>query len=227
MLGAPSALTVASFHTFMSHSPEAYLLGMKLDFQGILLLMWSSTIPLVYYSFPCRRTLGASYMVATSVLAALCSAVTFWQRFNAPHLGHYRAVLFGSFGLASFVAPIAHGVTLYGLELQSQRIGMRWIWATASCNGLGVVAYTLKVSSATSGRKPVMLTRCSSRRGGFLADLTCWERAIRLCTSWFFVPHCHSLCPQWQLSISTIRARCYARVRNGSNCGKREKNSID
>ncbi len=206
MLGARSALTVASFHTFMSHSPEAYLLGMKLDFQGILLLMWSSTIPLAYYSFPCHQTLGTYYMVATSVLAALCSAVTFLPRFNAPHLGHYRAVLFGSFGLTSFVAPIAHGMALYGLEMQSQRISMSWIWATALCNGLGVVAYTLKVSTAASSRKLLILTQGSSRRGGFLADLTCSERAIRLCTSWSYVPHCHSPCPQWRLSISTIRA---------------------
>ncbi len=122
---------------------------MKLDFQGILLLMWSSTIPLIFHSFPCHPTLRASYMAVTSLLAAVCSAATFLPRFSGPHLGIYRVLLFGSFGLGSFVAPVAHGIWLHGLEIQKQRIGLGWIMATVACNGTGVVAYALKVSSST------------------------------------------------------------------------------
>ncbi|KAH8898543.1 hemolysin-III channel protein-like protein Izh2 [Thozetella sp. PMI_491] len=132
------------FHTFMSHSHHAYLLGMKLDFQGILLLMWSSTIPLIYHSFPCHPRLRMGYGIVTSILAVLCSAATFLPVFSSPHLGPYRALLFGSFGLGSFVAPIAHGILLHGLETQGPRIGLGWIGATVVCNGLGVVAYTFK-----------------------------------------------------------------------------------
>jgi adiponectin receptor len=39
------------FHTTMSHSKRWYMFGIKLDFQGVILLMWSATAPIVYYTF--------------------------------------------------------------------------------------------------------------------------------------------------------------------------------
>ncbi|KKY34715.1 putative hemolysin-iii channel protein [Diaporthe ampelina] len=89
------ALSTA-FHTLMAHSEAAYLFNMKLDFQGVLILMWAATVPLVYYSFPCDAALRAGYSGLISALAAACSAVTFLPRFSGPHLGPHRAVLFGA-----------------------------------------------------------------------------------------------------------------------------------
>ncbi|KAK3326618.1 hemolysin-III related-domain-containing protein [Apodospora peruviana] len=132
------------FHTFMSHSASVYLLGMKLDFQGILLLMWGSTAPLIYYSFPCQTKLQATYFCLTTVLAVLCSVTTLWSRFSGPHVGHYRAALFGSFGGGSFLAPVVHGIAVYGYQTQSRRIALGWILRTVLFNGVGVVVYTLK-----------------------------------------------------------------------------------
>ncbi|KAI0471567.1 hemolysin-III related-domain-containing protein [Xylariaceae sp. FL0804] len=40
------------FHTFMCHSERWYLIGIRLDHQGVLLLMWAATVPLVFYNFP-------------------------------------------------------------------------------------------------------------------------------------------------------------------------------
>lgn len=133
------------FHTFMSHSEAAYTLGIKLDYQGILLLMWGSTIPLAYYSFPCRTGLQVAYWMVDTVLAGLCSLATFHPAIGGPHLGHVRAVLFGSFGLGSFLVPIAHGIVLYGLTEQSQRVGLPWIVLTVFCNVSGGIPYALKV----------------------------------------------------------------------------------
>ncbi|KAI0020300.1 hemolysin-III channel protein-like protein Izh2 [Xylariomycetidae sp. FL0641] len=132
------------FHTFMSHSEPRYLLGIKFDYQGILLLMWGSTVPLAYYGFPCEPAVHAAYWAATTVLAALCSVATFHPAIGGPHLGHVRAGLFGAFGLGSFVVPVAHGIRRYGLEVQSERVGLGWIGVTALCNAVGVVIYALK-----------------------------------------------------------------------------------
>jgi len=41
----------AAFHTLMSHSPEGCLFGLKLDFQGIILLIWSATVPAVHFTW--------------------------------------------------------------------------------------------------------------------------------------------------------------------------------
>lgn len=134
------------FHTFMSHSQVLYLLGMKLDFQGVLVLMWGATVPLIYYSFPCDGRLRVFYLVLFTVLASACSAVTFLPRFSGPHLGPYRAVLFGSFGVGSFALPIVHGLWREGLDEMWKRVGLGWILATVTCNGVGVGVYSVKVS---------------------------------------------------------------------------------
>jgi len=137
----------------MSHSERLYLLGMKLDIQGVLLLMWSATVPLIHYSFPddhhgnhSRAPLRTAYHAATALLAAACSAATLLPRLQGPHLGTARAALFAAFGAGSFVAPVAHGVLMCGLRAQGERIALPWIVATAVCNGVGAVAYTMKVS---------------------------------------------------------------------------------
>ncbi|KAK3328291.1 hemolysin-III channel protein-like protein Izh2 [Cercophora scortea] len=145
ILGVGACFVLSTiFHTFMSHSLEVYHIGMKLDIQGILLLMWGATVWLIYYSFPCRPVLQAGYLGATTLLAGLCSVATLWPRFSGPHLGHYRAALFGSFGFGSFLAPVLHGGMLYGFGEQSKRIGLGWIVTTAVFNGAAVVVYTLK-----------------------------------------------------------------------------------
>lgn len=139
------ALSTA-FHTLMAHSEAVYLLNMKLDFQGVLVLMWGATVPLVYYSFPCDPKLRAGYWGLISALAVACSAVTFLPRFSGPHLGPYRAVLFGAFGVGSFALPIAHGVLVHGLDEEWERVGLGWVLWTVVCDGVGVVVYGLKVS---------------------------------------------------------------------------------
>lgn len=139
------ALSTA-FHTLMAHSEAVYLLNMKLDFQGVLVLMWGATVPLVYYSFPCDPALRAGYWGLISALAAACSAVTFLPRFSGPHLGPYRAVLFGAFGGGSFALPIVHGVVVHGLREEWERAGLGWVLWTVVCDGVGVLVYSLKVS---------------------------------------------------------------------------------
>lgn len=134
------------FHTLMAHSEAVYLLGMKLDIQGVLVLMWGATIPLVYYIFPCHMGLRLGYWGLFTALAGLCSAVTFLPRFSGPHLGPYRAALFGSFGAGSFALPIAHGILRHGVTEMWSRVGMGWILATVLCNGIGVGVYAIKVS---------------------------------------------------------------------------------
>lgn len=150
------------------------MLGMKFDFQGVLVLMWSATVPLIYYTFPCDGGLRLFYMGLFTVLAAACSAVTFLPRFSGPHLGPYRAVLFGSFGGGSFALPILHGLLRSGLEDMWGRVGLGWILATVACNGIGVAVYGVKVSSITAcslqqTHLSLLLTICYSfQKSGFL-----------------------------------------------------------
>ncbi|KAF3771033.1 Hly-III related protein, partial [Cryphonectria parasitica EP155] len=133
------------FHTLMAHSPALYALGMKIDIQGVLVLMWSATVPLVYYTFQCEEgVVRAAYGIVFTALAGACSAVTFLKQFSGPHLGPYRAALFGAFGAGSFAAPITHGLLKHGLEEMYRRVGLGWILVTVVCNGIGIGVYGLK-----------------------------------------------------------------------------------
>ncbi|KAK1753155.1 hemolysin-III related-domain-containing protein [Echria macrotheca] len=131
------------FHTLSSHSPQIYTLGLHLDFQGVIILMWSANIPLIFYSFPCIPSLRYTYFALITILALACSAFTFSPRFRDPHLRPLRAVTFGSLALSTFV-PVVHGILRYGYETQSERVGLRWVVATLGFNTLGAVAYAFK-----------------------------------------------------------------------------------
>ncbi|KAK7959103.1 uncharacterized protein PG986_003957 [Apiospora aurea] len=143
------------FHTFMSHSPTVYARGMQLDFQGILLLMWGSTVPLAYYNFgddePCQphamqiSTAAKAYGFVTTALALLCSLATFHPGIGGPRLGPARAALFAAFGVGSFLVPLGHGAAARGWDEQGRRLGLPWIGATVVCNGVGVAMYAFKI----------------------------------------------------------------------------------
>lgn len=136
----------------MSHSPFVYDWGVKLDYQGILLLMWGSTIPLVYYGFPCQLHLQVVYWTTTTALAGLCSWATFHPNIGGPRLGHIRALLFAVFGLGSFLLPVTHGLLRHEPAEYAARVGLGWIGLTALFNGVGVVAYAVKVQDPCFSR---------------------------------------------------------------------------
>jgi len=133
-----------SFHTFMSHSAKAFAVGMKLDFQGIILLMWGANIPLIYYGLICSVRLQIAYWTLTTVLAACCSIFTFQPKFSEPHLRPLRAATFGSLALSTFI-PVIHGIIVYGYPVQNQRVALQWVLATLVFNTLGATAYAFKV----------------------------------------------------------------------------------
>ncbi|KXH35545.1 hypothetical protein CSIM01_08452 [Colletotrichum simmondsii] len=138
------------FHTLMSHSEDIYLSGIKADFHGVLALMWSSVFPLAHNVFPCSPATRDAYVALTGLLAALCAAATARPDLGAVDLGHHRAVLFATFGLAAFVVPIGHGVVLAadgGLEVWD-RVGGWWVLGTAGWNCVAVLVYWAKVLAA-------------------------------------------------------------------------------
>lgn len=58
----------AIYHTIMNHSYEYPRLGLELDYQGITLLMWGATVPLIYYGFNCNSKLQKLYWFLLSAL---------------------------------------------------------------------------------------------------------------------------------------------------------------
>jgi predicted membrane channel-forming protein YqfA (hemolysin III family) len=45
----------ATYHLFFVYSPEASLMFAKLDYTGIVILFFGSTVPFIQYSFACNE----------------------------------------------------------------------------------------------------------------------------------------------------------------------------
>ncbi|KAK3377090.1 hemolysin-III channel protein-like protein Izh2 [Lasiosphaeria ovina] len=149
----------AAFHTFMHHSPSAFHAGQRLDFYGIILLMWGANVPLVYYGFACAPALQARYWALTMVLAGLCGAATGRPAFHSPSISSppldkgveqhgtavLRAATFGLLGVASTFLPVAHGVLMHGAADHSERVGLPWVLATLVFNVAGAGVYAARV----------------------------------------------------------------------------------
>lgn len=55
------------FHTLLSHSRAGCAFGIQLDFQGIIILIWSATSPLIFYTFHSEPALQTIYTTAVRV----------------------------------------------------------------------------------------------------------------------------------------------------------------
>jgi len=66
-LGAVACLSMsATYHTIQNHSPEVSSFGNKLDYLGIVFLIWGSFIPLLYYEFQSEPQLIKTYWTMVS-----------------------------------------------------------------------------------------------------------------------------------------------------------------
>jgi adiponectin receptor len=134
----------ATYHTLSNHSLRYHSFTVQLDYLGILILMYTAMIPLIYYGFVCDHRLRNIYWALVSVLAGLCALSTMHPRFHTPKAKQLRGAFYSAFGASSF-APIIHAVAIYGWEVQKDRMGLIWWALVAVFNLIGVFAYGLKV----------------------------------------------------------------------------------
>jgi adiponectin receptor len=153
----------ATFHIFNNHSESVHVFGNQLDYVstistvlneqladdrtqlGIVILMWGSTIPCVYYGFYCTPELQRTYYSLASVLAVGCVYATLHPAFRRPKYRPYRAAMYAGLGL-SFIIPIIHGLILFGWETQMWRMSLDWMALMTTFNLTGGALYALRVS---------------------------------------------------------------------------------
>lgn len=134
----------ATYHAISNHSPKVQKFGNQLDYLGIVILMWGSTIPSVYYGFYCDPKLQKTYWANVSVLAVLCIIATLHPKFRHPTIRPYRAVMYAALGLSA-VLFVVHGVILHGWELQNRRMSLWWMALMAFLNLAGATCYAIRV----------------------------------------------------------------------------------
>lgn len=133
-----------SYHIISNHSPKVQKIGNQLDYLGIVILMWGSTIPSIYYGFYCDPKLQKVYWLNVSALAILCIVATLHPKFRHPTFRAYRAAMYAGLGLSAVVFVI-HGLILHGWEIQNRRMSLDWMALMAICNLAGAFTYAARV----------------------------------------------------------------------------------
>lgn len=133
----------ALFHTLISHSAEGFAFGRQLDFQGIIVLMWSASVPMIYYTFYMERRLQRVYWSLTTCFAALASITIFLPAFRRRSDKGVRLSIFGSLALST-LGCVIHGLIAHGWACQSHRFPMSAIAITLLFNSVGSVVYVLR-----------------------------------------------------------------------------------
>ncbi|KAI5788455.1 hemolysin-III related-domain-containing protein [Geopyxis carbonaria] len=146
LLSATACLALsATYHTIQSHSHSVARFGNQLDYLGIIILIWGSFVPSVYYGFLCHPQLRNIYWGMITVLSLLCAAVTVNPKFRTPKWRPFRAGMFVALG-GSAVVPVLHGVVgLYGAVALDQRMGLRWVVAQGLLYVVGAAIYAARV----------------------------------------------------------------------------------
>ncbi|PVH88757.1 Hly-III related protein [Cadophora sp. DSE1049] len=134
----------ATFHIFGNHSAKVHRQGNQLDYLGIVILMWGSTIPSVYYGFYCDPKLQKLYWSVVTIIASGCVYATLHPRFRHPHLRPWRAAMYAGLGLSAIVF-IVHGLIIHGWEIQKHRMSLKYMALMGSLNITGAVAYATRV----------------------------------------------------------------------------------
>ncbi|GAB7365418.1 hypothetical protein MBLNU230_g6496t1 [Neophaeotheca triangularis] len=136
-----------SCHIIWNLSPPAAALGNRLDFCGIVLLMWGASLPSIHYAFICEPSLERLHWALVSFSAFGCILFTLHPSFLGPTFRKYRALMYSCFGLSA-VFFISHSILLYGFAVQKRRLALEWMALTGVLNLLGAAFYASRLPEA-------------------------------------------------------------------------------
>ncbi|KAF2445063.1 HlyIII-domain-containing protein [Karstenula rhodostoma CBS 690.94] len=148
-LGAIACLGMsATYHTISNHSHEVAIWGNKLDYLGIVFLIWGSFIPVLYYAFQSEPQLMKTYATMITTLAAGTSIVSVHHKFRTPALRPFRALMFVLMGLSA-VFPVFHAQSIYGYSQLRESIGVDWVLLEGFLYILGAAIYAARFPERT------------------------------------------------------------------------------
>jgi len=143
--GAAACLGMsATYHAISNHSHGVAKFGNKLDYLGIVFLIWGSFVASIYYGFQEDVMLMRRYWAMITTIGAGCAVVSTDSRFRTPQLRPLRAGMFVAMGLSA-VVPVFHGLQLYGVEKMTQLIGLPWLLVQGLLYLIGAGLYAARV----------------------------------------------------------------------------------
>ena len=134
----------ATYHTISNHSLEVVRWGNQLDYLGIVILIWGSFIPSIYYGFHHDAGMIRTYWAMITTIGAGTAAVTTSPKFRLPQWRPFRAVMFVAMGLSA-VFPVAHGVRIFGVDYMNKTIALPWLVTHGILYIVGAAIYAARI----------------------------------------------------------------------------------
>lgn len=144
LFGVFACLIMSSiFHCLKAHSSHISKVGNKLDYLGIVILITTSMISILFYGFHDNSKFFYFFSAITVIFGILCGFVSLKDKFRSREWRPYRASLFVIFGLSA-VFPILVGIFYYGLEETKARVQLNWIASEGFLYIFGAMLYGVR-----------------------------------------------------------------------------------
>lgn len=133
----------ASFHLLKSHSLRIAILGNKLDYLGICILIAASMLAILdisYADFPIPRFIFSTISI---ILGFACSYASLSDTFRSRKYRPIRAFMFVCYGLSG-VLPVLYGTHRFGYAEMSKRSGLPYLYAEAFFYIFGAFLYAVR-----------------------------------------------------------------------------------
>jgi adiponectin receptor len=132
----------ATFHALSNHSERVAKFGNRLDYIGIILLIWGSFVPSIYYGFAQHPRLVRLYWSMITTIGAGTLVVVLYPKFRSPAWRPFRAFMFVMMGLSALF-PVLHGVRLYGTRRMEEQMGLWWLVTQGALYIAGAIIYAV------------------------------------------------------------------------------------
>ena len=138
----------ALFHLFTHHDKQVATVMARLDYSGISILIFGSTIPVSYYGYACDNTDWGFwiYMITMGIACLACFIVTLLPKFDQPEYRKWRGIMFIILGLGCSILFIGFAFYDYGIVHTNF-----WLWALGGYIYIqGAVIYVIRVPERCS-----------------------------------------------------------------------------
>lgn len=132
------------FHLFCCHSNEVSLKWNRVDYIGIVLILFGSLCPIVFYGFFCDAFYQKVYFAVISVFGLFTGYIVLTPRCHGPRFRVLRSLVFtlqGSF----ILLPYLHSSLLHGFEFTRQSLSFPWLVLMAITILSGTVVYNARI----------------------------------------------------------------------------------
>ncbi|OTA92190.1 hypothetical protein M434DRAFT_22031 [Hypoxylon sp. CO27-5] len=150
LLSAVACLGLSSaYHTLMCHSRQVEAFWLRLDFVGIILLILGSFVSGIYVGFWCETLERKIYWSMIGSLSAISIVIVLAPTFQGPRWRTLRLLTFVCTGLSG-LAPIIHGIVMFGFEQMMRQSGLPYYLAEGGLFLLGAIVYATRFPESIS-----------------------------------------------------------------------------